>query len=104
MQTKFNLKDGAKFKNMDYEVMKALPKMMDIFNFFKCGDLTVTSGNDGEHMEGSKHYEGKAVDLRVWGIHDHDKRLMVLGVMKYWFFKWDIIDEGDHIHAEYDPK
>src|SRR6266849_6824918 len=26
--------------------------------------LTVTSGNDGNHAQGSKHYEWKAVDLR----------------------------------------
>lgn len=29
--------------------------------------LTVTAGRDGQHMAGSKHYIGEAVDLRAWG-------------------------------------
>ena len=74
-------------------------------------DITITSVCDGNHKEGSKHYEGNAFDLRTW---DPDKpigtqlpsevkiRLMtklteVLGV------DYDVVVEPTHLHIEYDP-
>ena len=29
-------------------------------------ECLITSGNDGRHMKGSKHYENKAEDIRTW--------------------------------------
>lgn len=67
--------------------------------------LVVTSLTDGEHMQNSLHYSGKAVDLRTRSVpHDllrsvHGSLVTVLDPMGY-----DVILEQDHIHIEFDPK
>lgn len=69
--------------------------------------LVVTSANDGEHMKGSFHYVGCAVDIRTRDLpvalrtivyEQLNDRLNPLG--------FDVIFEGEppHIHIEYDPK
>jgi len=59
-------------------------------------DLFVTSLRDGNHMPGSLHYIGLAFDIRPTMEKRDIKR--ILGP------KWDVVDEGNHIHCEYDPK
>ena len=65
-------------------------------------ELVITSMMDGQHMTGSKHYEGQAVDLRIWDLHHKDscvsKMRTALGE------NYDVVLESDHIHLEYDPK
>jgi hypothetical protein len=34
-------------------------------DFFEDNHIMVTSGTDGDHTEGSMHYQSKAVDLRI---------------------------------------
>jgi len=72
--------------------------------------LVVTSGNDGEHMEGSKHYEDKALDLRVWDLGDHERAASqiqeILGGDYDVIAEWRAQGDGEvpsHIHAEHDP-
>ena len=66
--------------------------------------LVVTSLRDGEHMAGSKHYDGDAFDLRIWALNklqaaDYTAQLSVdLGD------DYDVILHETHIHVEYDPK
>src|SRR3990167_4959927 len=31
-------------------------------------ELVITSGKDGKHGDNSLHYQGKAVDLRIWNV------------------------------------
>jgi hypothetical protein len=73
--------------------------------------LVITSANDGEHSEGSLHYEDEALDLRVWQLDDHEKtarRLQDrLGPLYDVIAEWrESEDHGwvpSHIHIEYDP-
>ena len=62
----------------------------------------ITSGLDGNHMEGSKHYIGQAIDLRTRDLTNpslaRDKLSQSLGS------DYDVVLESDHIHVEYDPK
>ena|SRR3990167_11277587 len=72
--------------------------------------VTVTAGSDGHHGEQSLHYKNLAVDLRTghsWSpplmtpqeAKDiRDELALRLGA------GYDVVLEGDHIHAEYDPK
>lgn len=66
--------------------------------------LVITSGTDGVHMSGSKHYNGDALDVRISNLtpaelrstlSDLTSRLSPLG--------FQVILEDDHIHIEYDP-
>jgi len=62
----------------------------------------ITSGLDGRHMLGSKHYTGNAIDLRTRGLLNkamaNEKLASALGS------DYDVVLEDDHIHVEYDPK
>jgi len=72
--------------------------------------LVVTAANDGEHMEGSLHYDDKALDLRVWDLRDHEEAAERIQALLGEEF--DVIAEWraqngeevpSHIHAEHDP-
>lgn len=67
-------------------------------------EAIITSANDGEHMHGSKHYTGEAIDLRIIDISMNEARDLALGLKKALGDDWDVILEKDHIHVEYDPK
>jgi len=59
-------------------------------------DLFVTSLRDGNHSEGSLHYDGLAFDIRPGLAVDRIKQVLGNG--------WDVVPEGNHIHCEHDPK
>ena len=72
--------------------------------------LVVTSGNDGRHMRGSKHYDDKALDFRVWGLEDHEAVASdlqaLLGDDYDVIAEWRAEGDGEvpsHIHVEHDP-
>lgn len=61
-------------------------------------DFYVTSIMEGTHGAGSLHYASMAFDFRRGKCFSIQAIRLVLGT------DWDVIDEGNHIHAEYDPK
>ena len=68
--------------------------------------LIVTSGNDGKHKAGSKHYVNKAVDLRMLD-KDLEEQALFLAVLMYFDKKLKLMlfDErqetgSDHVHIE----
>lgn len=61
-------------------------------------DLYITSLCEGTHSAGSLHYASMAFDFRKYKEFALQAIRLVLGP------DWDVIDEGSHIHAEYDPK
>lgn len=72
--------------------------------------LVVTSANDGEHMEGSKHYSDEALDLRVWELSSHEEAARKIGDRLGSDFdalaEWRMEGDGprpSHLHIEYDP-
>ena len=66
-------------------------------------DPVVTSITDGKHMSGSMHYLGRAADLRIWGIED--RLSSVVPALRYALGEnYDVVQESDHIHLEFDPK
>lgn len=72
-------------------------------------DTIVTAGSDGQHMQGSLHYKGLALDFRTKhaaGIMNGiflaiQKRLQPLGFDVLWESQ-NLPDE--HLHCEYQPK
>jgi len=63
-------------------------------------NVTVTSGCDGDHIEGSAHYAGKAFDLRtrdfIGSVQMWSKRIkQALGSCYF------ILIESDHIHIQW---
>lgn len=69
-------------------------------------ELVITSGLEDEHSAGSKHYCGKAVDMRTYYFADaqKDKVLRALKRKLGLFYKIAIHNRGkknEHIHMEY---
>jgi len=68
--------------------------------------LVITSGNDGDHSKGSKHYKGQAVDLRAWD-KDPAGQAVFLGIISYIAQRANLAvfderarDHSPHFHVE----
>lgn len=67
-------------------------------------DIVITSGTDGKHMKGSKHYSGDALDLRRSNIPTKLLDTYLTRLRGRLGEDYDVVLEKDHIHVEYDPK
>lgn len=105
---KLALKGGVKINGAHFEPTVALILSVAQATAPELTDNTVwvTSANDGKHMSGSKHYENRAFDLRTRNVTGgppmvagwRDRMARMLGA------SYDVVNEGDHLHVEYDPK
>ena len=64
--------------------------------------MTLTSGIEGRHSRGSKHYCGHAIDLRTR--HLDDPIAVTNQIKAALGADYDVVLESDHLHIEYDPK
>lgn len=102
-----HLKDvGVSISNLDPKLILLLrilgPQHQALFN----RPLVVTSGNDGEHAPNSKHYIGKAVDLRATD-KTNEETVVFLELLVYLarVYGLAVFDEraqpaAGHIHVE----
>ncbi len=67
-------------------------------------ELVVTSLNDGRHSKTSLHYAGCAADLRTRYFHDVERVAADLRDALGYNPDYDVVEERDHIHFEYQPK
>jgi hypothetical protein len=80
--------------------------MAEMYNIY----LTITSILDGDHMKGSKHYDGNAFDQRIWFYLNREKKYIdqekyAAELRKRLGKNYDVVvHKGSHIHIEYDPK
>jgi len=97
-----HLKDGVSVVGIKPELLDGLLSLAVLFHQYEL-PLVVTALTDGVHKEGSLHYRGYAADLRsrdvpTWQLgHLLDATHQTLGL------SWDVVQEVDHIHVEYDP-
>lgn len=66
--------------------------------------IMITSGNEGQHMAGSKHYTGDALDLRTNDLPDQMIEEITHDIRDALGPDYDVIAEPTHLHIEYDPK
>ena len=66
-------------------------------------EAVITSTYEGNHGVGSLHYANQAYDLRRSPTQsDHT---VIVDILKSRLgINFDIVDESNHIHIEYDPK
>lgn len=64
----------------------------------------VTSGRDGKHQKGSKHYTDEALDLRRFHLEADELAPIVEALQRTLGKDFDVVIEGDHVHIEYDKK
>ena len=99
---RIHFKNGVDFQAMHRRIWDAVSVAAFLYQSYGALSLWVTSGREGEHMVGSLHHDGKAVDIRAWNL-PKSKRTDAFNALKaYLGTEYDVIDEGKHIHIEYD--
>lgn len=66
-------------------------------------NTTITSGEDGQHMEGSKHYSDNALDFRTNDMTITQVEQWADEMRKRLGLEYQVIVERDHLHVEWDP-
>ena len=94
------LKEGVSIAGLQPEIVLALIIAEAVF-VESAQLLTVTSAVDGEHMEGSLHYVGAAVDLRY---PTEGAPSVVSKLTTQLGDNYDVVPETTHIHIEFQPK
>lgn len=97
-------KKGVSFRGVQPEMAIGLHALEGFFKKHGIDDLWVTSCVDGKHSQGSLHYVGYAVDIRIWEIPKDKPRWFVDELNKEMGKEFDCVLEPDHIHVEFQPK
>ncbi len=67
-------------------------------------DAVVTFTRNGVHKKDSLHYVGEAIDLRTRDLTAKQRAVATAALQLLLGDDYDVIDEGDHIHVEYQPR
>ena len=100
------LKAGVKLDKLHYKMLPVLVEAEKIYAE-EGHDLWITSGMDGVHSANSLHYRDdicRAIDLRTRFFTTAERKLVCLKLKKVLGREYDVVDEEDHFHIEYDPK
>jgi len=97
------LKEGVDIDGLHPGMIRALPTICNVFYSFE-SPAVCTSGTDGEHMEGSLHYQHKALDWRIWYIEEERLPHLVDIMQRELGPDYDVVQESTHIHVEYDKR
>ena len=98
-----SLKQGVSVSDLQPQIVLGLLVANSVFSRY-AKSVVVTSGSDGQHMAGSLHYSGNAVDLRSHDLLPQTLNRIVLDLRSALGRDFDVFIESDHIHLEYDPK
>ena len=96
----FTVKPGVKTSGLDPHIWEAVIAARKLWA--KNGrQLVITSGTEGFHFTGSKHYEGKAIDLRTRYFDGRQQELIACELQTILGPNYNILLEYDHIHVSY---
>ena len=101
-----SIKPGVDIRGIKPEALLGVMIIQSVYHEFG-GDTTITSGLEGRHKTGSKHYDGFAVDIRFFeymGARIPKFNSLLKQLKEALGDDFDVIQESDHIHVEYDPK
>jgi hypothetical protein len=97
--------DTVRFKDLQAVIGVALARVEAIYESYNV-ECWITSANDRTHKEGSKHYEGKALDFRTHNI-PADKRHRLFedvraALGEEFFVNLEFPGEAEeHLHVQY---
>lgn len=104
------LKPEVKEEGVAREVWYALGVLQGCMYAYGAGgyELVVTALRDGQHKEGSLHYQGKAADVRSKDVpHAEDVVRVANSILNEQGFDLLFESKGqpsEHFHLEFDPK
>ena len=97
------LKEGVDVKGLSPYMRYAAEVVKQVYE--ECGaPYLITSGREGVHKHGSKHYFGQALDFRTSGLAKDTRIKIYRRLRKMLERDYDIVQESTHLHVEYDPK
>jgi len=64
--------------------------------------VVITSALDGQHMQGSFHYSGRALDFRTRHIPEADRQAVAQKIRDGLPSGYDVVLEASHVHVEAD--
>ena len=95
------IKEGVRIHGLSAEIIVGLLIADVVFTRHE-SPLVVTSAIEGQHMNGSLHYIGHAIDVRL------PRKEIVSTVMAELILRlgddFDVVEEDTHIHIEFQPK
>jgi hypothetical protein len=99
------IKEGVDLRGLQVPIMFGLSIADEIWCKYGISfGVTVTSGTDGKHKDGSLHYKGLAVDLRTRYFTPEIAQQVANELRATLPNDFDVVLEPTHIHLEYDPK
>lgn len=98
------IKDNVRIDLLQPQMLLPVMIMDQLFSELGHVDAVITSGNDGKHKEGSKHYTGHALDFRIRHVKKHIVEIILRRATAALGQDYDVVLEHTHIHVEYDPK
>lgn len=94
----------ARVEGMKVETLLAVVIADQLMLKLFARDLTLTSVTDShEDKPKSLHNPGYAFDIRTWGMNGEDKHKFVSELKNLLGDEYDVVEEGSHIHVEFDP-
>ena len=104
------IKEGVSLKFTQPQLALADIIINEIFSEKFRKDCVVTAGDDGKHMQGSKHYTGLAHDYRTKELTSEQVDVLAWEARDRLGEQYDVVYEYDkeqkvgHLHVEFDPK
>jgi hypothetical protein len=96
-----SLGDYVSLKGMQPEGITGIMLCLDAF--YEAGlTMTLTSCRGGKHSDHSHHYKGLAWDIRVWDLVGRID-WMCRNLREKLGPEYQVINEENHIHVEFDP-
>lgn len=99
-----HFKEGVDHSDMSEHITRHYETIDETFRERTGHDATITSARDGEHMEGSRHDSGEAIDLRTRDMDRETAEQITRDLQQELGRDYDVEIEKNHIHVEYDPE
>jgi hypothetical protein len=98
------MNSGTSIDGLTGDILSTFDELAAAWGMFGYNPM-ITHGTDGTHNPGSLHGSGNALDLRTtaMGMSNTQADSVVSYLQSQLGSSYDIINEGDHIHLEYDP-
>ncbi len=95
--------DDVALRGLKFEMFSLLPAIDFIFQVDTGQDALISAATNGLHEQGSKHYQGLAVDFDTSRLSDVEIDRVARHIAICLPYLVSVQVDTDHIHVEYSP-